>query len=72
MFGNSPTVEQLALGAVLSLYIFVFKSHEKFNQKLYYIHHSLFQKITETREEFHQELSEIKQVLARIDKRHKV
>ena len=49
IFGHSPTQDQLLLALVLPLYMYVFYTREKFNEKLY-----------KTREELLKELSEIK------------
>ncbi|MEK6950345.1 MAG: hypothetical protein AABX13_01325 [Nanoarchaeota archaeon] len=65
LLGSSPTPDQLLWAVVLPLYIYIFYTREKFNEKLYKTREGLLKEISETREKLLGELSEIKQALGK-------
>ncbi len=58
MLGNSPTVDQLLLGLIIPLYLFIFGIYEKLNNKIMNI-----------RELFIRDMGEMKVSLARIEEK---
>lgn len=63
ILGNSPTPEQLLITAVLPLYLLVFYTREKLNEKIYNTRESLLKEISDTREKLSGEISEIKNLI---------